>query len=377
MTSKIISAILLSGLAISPLAAKGVIPVVDVLNFRFEQEPGNIKVDFNLHIGDKAVKSRQNLTLLPILTNGNDSLALRPVRISGKRARIMQERRYIASPKTMRDFSWGDAITAEAGDTVNYSAEIVFRVWMPGAELLLDGILEDGHKAVRYRIGSIADDLIVPEQDFYRIERTVIKGKPLTTGTKMARVLPYVKPASEQNDTLNNRSAYMKVYFRLNRSEVDPNYRDNLAVLTEFLSAIREIESSQDGRIVKVVIGGFASPDGGGEPNRRLAAKRADAIRKLILENTKLAPQAVETFGGGEDWSGLRRLVATSEMEGKAEILEILDKDCGGDPDIAQRSRESELKKLKGGAPYRFIYKNFFPELRSAAYMTIYYEEVM
>lgn len=358
------------------LSAKGRIPVINVLDFRSEQEPGNIKVDFDIYIGRKTVKSRENLTLLPIVTNGKDSLLLRPVRISGKRARIMQERRYIASPKTMRDFSLGDIITAEQDDTVKYSSKIVFREWMPGAELHLDGVLEDGSKAIRYHIGTIADDLIVPEQDFYRIERTVIKGKPLTTGTKMARVLPYVKPATEQNDTLNNRSAYMKVYFRLNRSDVDPNYRDNLAVLTEFLSAIREIESSQDGRIIKVVIGGFSSPEGGGEPNQRLAAKRADAVRKLILENSKLDPETVETFAGGEDWAGLRRLVATSEMEDKAEILEILDKNYGDNAAVAKRSRESELKKLKGGAPYRFIYKNFFPELRSAAYLTIYYEEV-
>ena len=60
-------------------------------------------------------------------------------------------------------------------------------------------------------------------------------------------------------------------------------------------------------------------------------------------------------------------MVAASDMECRDEVLAVLDNDAGNDRKVA-------LQRLAGGKPYRYMLKNFYPELRNACYVAVYYD---
>jgi hypothetical protein len=141
------------------------------------------------------------------------------------------------------------------------------------------------------------------------------------------------------------------------------------------ISCIRAIQASKDSRIVRIIIAGFASPEGSFLFNDRLAWERAVSIKEVVLNNTNLSNRAVNIYNGSVDWRGLYRLVAESDMYHKYQILNVIDfTPTWGD--ARHLSRLDELKRLNGGEPYRYMLANIFPLLRNAAYIKVYYENV-
>ena len=154
---------------------------------------------------------------------------------------------------------------------------------------------------------------------------------------------------------------------------VDPSYRDNAATLDNLISTIREIERSSDSRVVRVVIAGFASPEGTAEVNDRLARERAEAIRSYLTENSAISNDQVDLYNGSVDWHGLRMMVAASNMPDRDKVLDIIDNTPVWDAG-RNTGRHGELMRLSGGVPYRYMLRDFFPDLRNAAYIRAYYE---
>jgi len=172
-----------------------------------------------------------------------------------------------------------------------------------------------------------------------------------------------------------NRDEALSIYFKQGSDVVDRIYADNGYALVDMISCIRAIQSSKDSRIVKVIIAGFASPEGSFLFNDRLAWERAVAIKEIIVNNTNLSNRVVSIYNGSVDWRGLYRLVAESDMYHKYQILNIIDlAPIVGNARYA--SRLDELKRLDRGEPYKYMLNNIFPLLRNAAYIKIYYENL-
>ena len=148
---------------------------------------------------------------------------------------------------------------------------------------------------------------------------------------------------------------------------------DNNRTLVDLVSAVRAIEMSSDSRIVQVVITGFASPEGRLESNEKLAWDRAVAVREFLKNNSSVTEDRIRVYNGSVDWEGLRRMVAESSMLEKYRIMEIIDHVPVWD---ARRNvgRHGELMRLNGGEPYKYMLRNYFPLLRQAAYIKVYYE---
>ena len=67
-----------------------------------------------------------------------------------------------------------------------------------------------------------------------------------------------------------------------------------------------------------------------------------------------------------EDWDGLRRFVAGSDMECKESLLAIIDSDL--EPD----ARNWKLQTVDGKRPYDFLLANVYPKLRHSDYTVEY-----
>lgn len=165
------------------------------------------------------------------------------------------------------------------------------------------------------------------------------------------------------------RKDSVKIYFRQGYSVLDKSIRDNNAALDRIADSLRYSNTDSVYRLEKVLVVGGASPEGTIKLNHRLSRKRADVLFDYLSRYGTL-PDSLTTFNFlGRDWYGLVDLVeADDNVPYKEETLDFLG-------DITSRLEGGEklsdnnvgrLSRFKGGAPYRYMYHNLFPELRAS-----------
>ena len=183
--------------------------------------------------------------------------------------------------------------------------------------------------------------------------------------------------ASNQNkidNFLNQaREGSISVYFRQGKYDIDRFYLDNNTNLVELVSVVRTLSTSNDSRIIRIVIAGFASPEGSLALNDRLAWDRAVAVKSFLVANSDVDPKIINIYNGSVDWIGLREMVADSDMFRKHSIIDIIDNTPIWDA-TRKVGRHGELMRLDDGSQYRFMLREFFPRLRQAAYIKVYFE---
>lgn len=159
------------------------------------------------------------------------------------------------------------------------------------------------------------------------------------------------------------------IYFRLDKSKIDPSYMNNAAVLDQISHIVTERNLTY---IDSLIISAYASPEAPSAYNKRLSERRANAVRDYFLKKFPLLkPDIVHAYGHGENWDRLRQLVvADSLLPQKNEVLRIIDSN------LSQDQREVKLKALHGGAIYRYIYKNFYPHLRLGTSLNVMLAQV-
>lgn len=152
----------------------------------------------------------------------------------------------------------------------------------------------------------------------------------------------------------------VRVNFQAGRHELLSHYADNSRELARVDSVLAPIAGKPDlYDITQAYIRGYASPEAPYDYNLALSQRRAEVFKQYI-EKT-YAMTAVDNFpvnGMGEDWNGLRALVLQGTMAQKAQVLAIIDKQENFN------LKESRLKKLAAGAPYRYMLTQYFPQLR-------------
>ena len=158
-----------------------------------------------------------------------------------------------------------------------------------------------------------------------------------------------------------------KIYYRAGYRQVDAAYRDNARSLDSLLAKIDR--AIADGDLVRVDVRAQSSPEGELNANERLAMNRAIAMKEWIVENAHLSADSVNAISEGIAWHELRRMVAKSDLQGKKEIIEIIDNypvvDYNADGGV-QGTRLQMLAQFRGGEPYRIMYNTMFPNLRNS-----------
>lgn len=105
-----------------------------------------------------------------------------------------------------------------------------------------------------------------------------------------------------------------------------------------------------------VYVKGYASPDGPEKFNDKLSAQRSEtgltAIQKVLAENNI----KIDAASYGEDWEGFQAAVAASNIEDKAQILQVLKMYS------SSSEREQEIKNLS--SVYKSLKNDILPQLR-------------
>jgi outer membrane protein OmpA-like peptidoglycan-associated protein len=338
---------------------------------------GSVSVELDLAVGTRAARGGRTIIYRPQITDGSSQWTLPEVVVRQGGGRIADERRAWISGG---EIAFDQPVFARNGERVAYSARVPYQPWMAGARLVAETIELGCGEPLESRPLLIADNLTLSGAPPAVIASPVTpQPAPATTGDRLAREYRFVQPASEFDRNLplmmfdEDRRDALTVYFDVGSAVLEPFKNGNSSTLRALLAALREFETSPDSRIAHIVVAGFASPEGSFAVNDRLAANRAAALRRYIEQNSNLAPGTVRIYNGAEDWTGLRQMVMESNLPNRDRVVEIIDLVPVLDSSN-NRGREAELMRLDGGRTYRYMLRNFFPELRKAAYIKVFYD---
>lgn len=117
--------------------------------------------------------------------------------------------------------------------------------------------------------------------------------------------------------------------------------------------------------LVKIVVSGSSSPDGLWGNNIALSKGRTDAAVAYLKSVKKIPSYKILAIDLMEDWGGLEKMVASSDLPHKDEVLEIIRTKTWGE-------RKTALKELDGRNVWSILEKEYFPKLRSVRLDMVY-----
>lgn len=158
------------------------------------------------------------------------------------------------------------------------------------------------------------------------------------------------------------------IYFHQSRSAIDSSFYNNLRRIDSLARRIDQLTSADSAFTLSGVrIVGAASPEGSVEINRSLSQRRASEIFSYFASRYDLPDSLTRFDYVGRDWHGLRRLAeADANLPDRTKVLKIIDRilDSGVSDAAAGNKGLKQLKRLDGGRPYSYMYRNIFPSLR-------------
>ena len=314
----------------------------------------NLSVNFTAEIGKKAARSNYKLVLTPVLYKEADSIKLKQIVVFTRKSRIVERRQQISAGKHAIDLP-NEYRTTNSG-MVNYSLTLPYQEWMNGADLRLD---------------RLACGCCTEEYD-----------SPLMLAENLALLPPPPPPVIETVISPSELKQFqwkfskedMVIDFIVSKTDIEPNLFDNHEILAEIVEAVKKIQATRGASLDKIEITGYASPEGRRDFNQQLGQNRSVALKEYLkIQVPGLTDDDFNLINGGENWKGLRDMIAVSEMKDKDKVLYIIDNVPAEVDLVKNTSRKKQLMDLKGGVPYNYMIKNFYPRLRNACYIGVYY----
>ena len=164
-----------------------------------------------------------------------------------------------------------------------------------------------------------------------------------------------------QNTHYQRVNKRYNVFFRINSDKIEEDFSNNKRAISQMKEDIETTLQLDGGVPDSLLILSTASPDGRYEFNKKLAIRRAEITKRLLLEmfpEFKDAHIKVEYLE--EDWAGLLQVLkANEDFPQREEMMAIIN----DDDDL--QSKELRLKALKTG--WRHLVKNYIYALRNSS----------
>lgn len=313
-------------------------------------------------------------TVTPIFRHEDDQLTDAPVMIRGKRNAQKFKRDILFSHNPKLDPA--QAFIPAGRDTVvsrTITLSSADHPWLKGNDITLcTQIDEEGCCNI---LGSRVEC-----GDTFHCERPFRpRIAPVEDNTGKAGMLQQDNPILEHiskyrpyDDTriLRKESGMLYVFFPLDKWTLLHDFRNNAATLDTIVSITRQIMADTTSNVKLIQIIGLASPEGPVKRNLLLGQNRAIALRDYVTERVNIPDSLFELCNGGEAWNELRSQVEELSIEGRDELLDIIDNTP--DPDL----RERRMKRLNGGRTYQYLKDNVLRDQRNSGYIRIYYDYV-
>ncbi len=259
------------------------------------------------------------------------------------------------------------------------------KVFLPSQEMAIPELLRIGLSGTGFTWEEIGSQIIItpePPDDGHDAHSTMASRDTLPAESMTFVPDPWSRTQKPFEDMFNVRKSYWNpgcrgedslgmavINYRVGSSTLEKDYMDNARMLEVMRRSLtdKEVLASLD----YIVITSGSSPEGNTAANERLAAQRALAVKSyLIWKYPYLDRDMIYTFSIGEDWSGLRDMVARDANTPYRDlVLNTLDARIGSD------AKRTALKTIGGGKAYSYIASRMLPKLRGAAAATLHFKE--
>ena len=314
-----------------------------IINEAMTREKSIVTISFDVDTKAKGILSKKKEVIVPYVYNSTDTLWLEPMEVYGK-GRYSRERQ-INHLNGNKEWSLNERQVIR-GEDYTYTDTIEVARWMAPANL--------GIRRYSVGCGSCGDS-----HSDERIAKETLFVIPAHTTTEATRSWDFGQDELE-------------VIFKVSKVEIDSTIFDNEITFGKILAAVDKIHSNSNYRIEKIQVSGYASPEGHSAFNTWLGENRATALIDYIIElrpHYGLTRENFEIVNGEENWKGLCKVLEDSDMERKDEVIAIIN-----DPDISGETKKYKIKSMDDGLTWQKMLKEIYPHLRSARYLSVYYD---
>ncbi|MBQ3249713.1 MAG: hypothetical protein IJB05_01060 [Bacteroidales bacterium] len=311
----------------------------------------NVTVTFDIDTDVKDLPSNRKEVIMPYIYNGKDTIYMDVVEIYGK-GRYKRERQ-VNAIEGDKDWELGDNQTLK-GEVYHYRDQIPLKRWMNPANL-----------GIRRQLVGCACEKEWGEEN-------ITEGVPLFEEPALpARRIPeYVLVDASRSWDFGQDE--LEIIFKVSKIEIDSSVFNNEITFGKILAAVDKIFSNPYYKIDKIEVAGYASPEGRPAFNKWLGENRAKALIDYIIEHRPQYNLTRDNFrirNGEENWVGLRRVVAASDLEHKERVLQIID-----DENIPGELKKDKIRWIDRAKTWKQMLKDIYPHLRCARYLAVYYD---
>lgn len=329
-----IAMIMTAGAVTPALADTAVVPLPAISDIRVARTDSVVSLSMTLDLEGMSQHTDRQTAYIPVIADDNgNSVSLPAVVVPGRNRRIRIER----NP----DLLLPSDRLARQGERVAYAVTTPWQPWMETSTVTL--------VADMCGCGGAAEGSA---------------SRPLgSLDYRPRNFVPsyiYLRPTAEAVKERNiSGSAFID--FRVNRTDINPDYRRNPEELRKIIASIDSIRNDSDITIRSLRIHGYASPEGSYANNTRLAEGRTKALADYVDGLYHFPKGVVKTESTPEDWAGLRKWVAASDIDNRDAILDIIDSSLAPDP------RDN---KIRADYPtqYAYLLREVYPALRHSDY---------
>lgn len=312
----------------------------------------NVTVSFVVDTDADGIPSNRKEVIMPFIYNAADTLWLDQIMVYGK-GRYLRERQenHIQGDK---DWELGENQVMKGDGKIVYNDTAPLKLWMTDAKL---GVRRHIIGCARCNEG--LKDQIIASEELFKMPELPARRTPV-----------YVLKDAERFWDFGQDE--LEIVFKVSKIEIDPTVFNNKVTFGRILEAVDKIFSDPKYRLDKIQVAGYASPEGPPQFNKWLGENRAKALINYIISQRpqyNLTTDDFEIVNGEENWVGLRRVIAESDMEKKDEVIAIID-----DEDIPTERKKLRIEALDRGWTWKRMLREIYPHLRSARYLSIYYD---
>lgn len=323
-------------------------PVKVVCN-ELRQKGNELVIDAVITVDGSQIKSRENLSLTPVLEAGSQKEGLPSILVNGRISQKVYDREVALN--NLQDEPRFQVLKAEKGENVIlYKMNIPFESWMKDARFVLVPDMCGCGKEEQGEPLLIADKVLTRPDKRYEVQPT----------------FAYISPEAE---TVKHRAEVGTAYldFQVGKYAILPDFRNNATELAKIDNTIKTVTDDKNITPNGIILKGYASPEGSYKSNALLAENRVKALRSYIEKKHDFKSSFFKLETVPEDWEGFKAKVeADAQVPDRDAVLAIINSDK--DPD----KKEAELRALKGGAAYRYVLAGIFPSLRRSEYQIDY-----
>ena len=177
----------------------------------------------------------------------------------------------------------------------------------------------------------------------------------------------YLVPPADNSMKVREVHGSAFLCFEVNNWDIKPEYMTNPAELQKIYNSVNLVRSDSTVTIQKMVLEGFASPEGREEPNLELSINRTNALKNYLELSNMARGIKIEATGRGENWEGFQKYLMENPWIPQRDLLLSIS-------NRENLTRDEKEQKMRVDAPvgFKYVLEECFPSLRCTNYMVVY-----